>query len=90
MTVGSGQEGLEALATGGFDVVFMDIHMPGMSGIETLEAIRASGQETIPVVALTADAMAGERERLLALGFNDYLSKPIEPAALVRILGLAT
>lgn len=90
MTVGSGQEGLEALANGGFDVVFMDIHMPGMSGIETLEAIRASGQETIPVVALTADAMAGERERLLALGFNDYLSKPIEPAALVRILGLAT
>ena len=88
-TAASGQEGLLALASSGFDVVFMDIHMPGMSGIETLAAIRASGQETLPVVALTADAMAGERERLLALGFNDYLSKPIEPAALVRALGLA-
>ncbi len=90
VAVGSGQDGLQALETADFDVVFMDIHMPGMSGIETLEAIRANGEETIPVVALTADAMAGERERLLALGFNDYLSKPIEPAALVRILGLAT
>ena len=88
-TAASGQEGLEMLAAGGFDVIFMDIHMPGMSGIETLAAIRASGQETLPVVALTADAMTGERERLLALGFNDYLSKPIEPAALVRSLGLA-
>ena len=88
-TAASGQEGLTALATGGFDVVFMDIHMPGMSGIEALAAIRASGQETLPVVALTADAMTGERERLLALGFNDYLSKPIEPAALVRALGMA-
>ncbi len=87
-TVGSGQESLHVLQAEPFDVVFMDIHMPGMSGIETLEAIRASGQVTIPVVALTADAMTGERERLLALGFNDYLSKPIEPAALVRILGL--
>jgi CheY-like chemotaxis protein len=67
----------------------MDIHMPGMSGIETLAAIRTCGHGTVPVVALTADAMAGERERLLALGFNDYLSKPIEPAALIRTLGLA-
>lgn len=89
VAVGSGKGGLEALKTGDFDVVFMDIHMPGMSGIETLKAIRADGQKTIPIVALTADAMAGERERLLALGFDDYLSKPIEPAALIQILGLA-
>jgi signal transduction histidine kinase/CheY-like chemotaxis protein len=88
-TAGSGQEGLKALEGGGFDIVFMDIHMPGMSGIETLAAIRTGGHGSVPVVALTADAMAGERERLLALGFNDYLSKPIEPAALIRTLGLA-
>lgn len=87
-TAASGQDGLKALEDSAFDVVFMDIHMPGMSGIETLATIRASRNGTIPVVALTADAMAGERERLLALGFNDYLSKPIEPAALVRTLGL--
>lgn len=60
--------------------------MPEMSGIETLAAIRAAGRQTLPVVALTADAMTGERERLLALGFNGYLSKPIEPSALVRAL----
>ena len=69
-----------------FDVVLMDIHMPEMNGIETLAAIRAAGRQALPVVALTADAMTGERERLLALGFNGYLSKPIEPSALVRAL----
>lgn len=87
-TAASGEAGLKALEASAFDVVFMDIHMPGMSGIETLATIRSSRNGEIPVVALTADAMTGERERLLALGFNDYLSKPIEPAALVRTLGL--
>ena len=85
VTASSGAEGLACLEAAEFDVVLMDIHMPGMSGIETLAAIRAAGRET-PVVALTADAMTGERERLLALGFNGYLSKPIEPSALVRAL----
>ena len=85
-TASSGVEALETLDASAFDVVLMDIHMPGMSGIETLAAIRAAGRDTLPVVALTADAMAGERERLLALGFDGYLSKPIEPAALVRAL----
>lgn len=85
-TASSGTEALETLDACAFDVVLMDIHMPGMSGIETLAAIRATGRESLPVVALTADAMAGERERLLALGFDGYLSKPIEPAALVRAL----
>lgn len=85
-TVSSGLEALASLEHRQFDVVLMDIHMPGMSGIETLEAIRASGRATLPVVALTADAMSGERDRLLALGFNGYVSKPIEPAALVRVL----
>jgi signal transduction histidine kinase len=85
-TAASGAEGLAALDSAEFDIVLMDIHMPDMSGIETLAAIRAAGRESLPVVALTADAMAGERERLLALGFNGYVSKPIEPAALVRAL----
>jgi signal transduction histidine kinase/CheY-like chemotaxis protein len=85
----SGQESLDRLAAEPFDVVFMDIHMPGMSGDQALAAIRASGGAwaATPVIALTADAMAGERERLLGLGFDGYLSKPIEPAALVRALG---
>jgi signal transduction histidine kinase len=85
-TVSSGLEALASLEGQEFDVVLMDIHMPGMSGIETLEAIRAGGHASLPVVALTADAMAGEQDRLLALGFNGYVSKPIEPAELVRAL----
>lgn len=85
-TVSGGLEALASLEQAQFDVVLMDIHMPGMNGIETLEAIRASGRASLPVVALTADAMSGERDRLLALGFNGYVSKPIEPAALVRVL----
>ena len=88
VTASSGLEGLAALDQDEFDLVFMDIHMPGMSGIEALAAIRASGRTDLPVLALTADAMAGERERLLGLGFDGYLSKPIDPAALVRALGV--
>jgi two-component system, sensor histidine kinase len=84
-----GAEALDMLEREAFDLVFMDIHMPGMSGDQALAAIRASARPyaRVPVIALTADAMAGERERLLALGFDGYLSKPIEPAALVRALG---
>jgi len=81
-----GSEALDALADGQFDMVFMDIHMPGMSGIEALAAIRSGAFAAVPVIALTADAMAGERERLLALGFDGYLSKPIDPTALLRAL----
>ncbi|MFN3513606.1 MAG: ATP-binding protein [Phenylobacterium sp.] len=87
-TAPGGREGLAALSRAPFDLVFMDIHMPGMSGDQALAAIRASGSPfaAVPVVALTADAMAGERERLLALGFDGYLSKPISPQELLRVL----
>ena len=88
-TAPSGEEGLIMLASAEFDVVLMDIHMPGISGIETLAAIRARGLADLPVVALTADAMTGERERLLGLGFNGYLSKPIDPAEMIRALSAA-
>lgn len=84
-----GAEALERLESETFDLVFMDIHMPGMSGDQALARMRASDRPfaKTPVIALTADAMAGERERLLSLGFDGYLSKPIDPAALVRTLG---
>jgi len=88
-TASSGEEGLATLAAAEFDVVLMDIHMPGISGIETLAAIRARGLTDLPVVALTADAMTGERERLLGLGFDGYLSKPIDPAEMIRALTAA-
>ena len=57
--------------------------------VEALAAIRAGGYAALPVVALTADAMAGERDRLLALGFDGYVSKPIDPAELISALGAA-
>jgi signal transduction histidine kinase/ActR/RegA family two-component response regulator len=85
---GDGVEALERLKIERFDAILMDVHMPVMNGIEAVARIRQG--ETMasdtPIVALTADAMAGERERLLMLGFDDYLSKPIHPAALVATL----
>lgn len=87
-TAEDGLEALDHLQCERFDLVLMDIHMPNLDGVATLRRIR--GGETLVadalVVALTADAMTGERERLLALGFDDYLSKPIQPAALLGLL----
>jgi signal transduction histidine kinase/ActR/RegA family two-component response regulator len=83
-----GLEALDHLAAERFDLILMDIHMPRLDGVETLRRIRA-GESLAPdalVVALTADAMTGEREKLLGLGFDDYLSKPIQPAALLDLV----
>jgi len=76
----NGREALEKLATEPFDLVLLDVHMPVMDGRQAIAAIRASEQSwsAIPVIALTADAMRGDRERYLALGMNDYLSKPVD------------
>jgi two-component system cell cycle response regulator DivK len=63
------------------DVVLMDINLPGMSGVEALAALRAGGV-TVPVCALTAYAMSGDRARLLAAGFDGYLEKPVDIRAL--------
>jgi signal transduction histidine kinase/DNA-binding response OmpR family regulator/HPt (histidine-containing phosphotransfer) domain-containing protein len=70
-----------------FDLVFMDIQMPGMDGFEATRAIRnlPSGGD-VPIVAMTAHAMAGDRERCLAGGMDDYISKPIVPGALDECL----
>jgi len=83
--VDDGQAALRALTTDAFDVVLMDINMPVMDGITALAAIRAgaAGDPAIPVIALTASAMSGDRERFLAMGFDDHLGKPIRPADLL-------
>lgn len=80
----SGAEALELLKCEEFDVVLMDVHMPVMDGCATVRAIRASeaSWSTMPVIALTADAMAGERERLLSMGMSGYVAKPIQVAEL--------
>jgi signal transduction histidine kinase/CheY-like chemotaxis protein len=89
VVAGNGREGVEAFQRARFDLVLMDIQMPEMDGFEALAAIRAldgrTGRHT-PVVALTAHAMKEDRERCLAAGMDDYLSKPIEAARLFEIV----
>ncbi len=74
----SGQEALDGFAQNRPDLVLMDISLPGMDGPEVLQRMRADANlRDLPVIALTAHAMAGDREKYLALGFNDYVNKPI-------------
>jgi signal transduction histidine kinase/CheY-like chemotaxis protein len=86
--VDNGQAALDAIAGAGFDCVLMDINMPVMDGITALAAIRAgaAGDPNLPVIALTASTMAGDRERFLKMGFNDHLGKPVKPAALITAI----
>ena len=68
-----------------FDLVLMDVGMPVMDGLQSTHAMRSEGM-TMPIVALTAHAMAGDRERCLSAGCSDYISKPIERLALLKML----
>lgn len=80
-----GGQALELLAAQPFDLVLLDVHMPVMDGVTTIQHIRASQQSwnAVPVIALTADAMSGDRERLLGLGMTGYATKPVDQRALI-------
>jgi signal transduction histidine kinase/FixJ family two-component response regulator len=84
----NGREALDALARDAFDLVLLDVHMPVMDGVETIRRIREStaNWRSIPVIALTADAMAGDRERLLAIGMTGYVAKPIDQTELLSTI----
>ena len=89
--VANGREALRALAEGAFDLILMDCQMPVMDGFQATGEIRrreaASGEGArIPVIALTANAMAGDRERCLAAGMDDYLAKPFSRFEIGAIL----
>jgi CheY-like chemotaxis protein len=84
---GSGQEAIEAVKHGNYDLVFMDHMMPETDGFEAVRVIRGlENRADLPIIALTANAIAGAREMFLQNGFNDYLSKPIVTAKLHEIL----
>ncbi|MEW6281638.1 MAG: response regulator, partial [Candidatus Eremiobacterota bacterium] len=88
-TVGNGKEALSSFAQFSFDVVLMDVQMPEMDGLQATAAIRRLEKERglhTPIIALTANAMEGDRERILAQGLDDYLPKPIRANALVNLL----
>jgi len=80
----NGVQALGRLKARTFDLVLLDVHMPEMDGEQTIRAIRAAAQpwSATPVIALTADAMTGDRERLLEMGMNGYVAKPINVADL--------
>ena len=85
---GNGREALELLRDGEFDMVLMDIQMPVMGGVEATEIIRSSPgrHRNVPIIALTAYAMTGDREKFLASGMDDYLAKPFRPSELKEVL----
>jgi PAS domain S-box-containing protein len=88
---GNGAEALQALQAEAFDLVLMDVHMPVMDGVAAVAAVRRgeAGRRDVPIVALTADAMTGDRTRLLAAGFDHHVPKPIQPQALFTAIAEA-
>ena len=90
--VENGQQALDVLARTRFDVVLMDVQMPVLDGLQATAALRrreAAGGGRVPVIALTAHAMAEDRERCLAAGMDGYVSKPVERTALFAELNAA-
>ena len=90
--VSNGEEAIRALESTHYDLVLMDLQMPVMDGISATQAIRAGetalSNPRIPIIAMTAHALKGDRERCLDAGMDDYVAKPIQPQALIEKLDL--
>ena len=85
----NGKEALEALSRDDFDLILMDVQMPLLDGLETTRMIREKEQGAarhIPIIAMTAHAMKGDREQCLAAGMDDYIAKPINTSELLAVL----
>jgi len=86
-TASNGKEAVDRFGTTNFDLILMDIQMPVMSGLVAAEKIRALESTTnshVPIIAITANAMIGDKEKCLSAGIDDYISKPFQPAALIE------
>ena len=88
--VGSGKEALDALQNISYDMILMDCQMPEMDGYEATKAIRTSKTlakyQHIPIIAMTANALKGDREKCIEAGMNDYISKPINVDELATLV----
>lgn len=86
-TASNGKEALDRFGSSNYDLILMDIQMPVMSGLVASEKIRALESTTnshVPIIAITANAMIGDKEKCLSAGIDDYISKPFQPSALVE------
>jgi CheY-like chemotaxis protein/HPt (histidine-containing phosphotransfer) domain-containing protein len=90
--VGNGREALAALEQQQYDLLLMDVQMPEMGGFEATAGVREreSGESHLPIVAMTAHAMKGDRERCLEAGMDGYVSKPIQPLEMFQAIEAAT
>lgn len=90
-TVNNGLQALETLTYGNFDLILMDVQMPIMNGIETTKAIRrgeaGAHNKRMPIIAITAYAMADDKEKFIAAGMDDYIAKPVDQDELNKVIG---
>ena len=83
----SGREALRALLNQEFAVILLDVNMPGMDGYDTMRAIRKLAKfRSLPIIALTAKAMKGDREKCIDAGASDYIAKPVDTEQLLSLL----
>ena len=81
-----GEIAINMMASKKYDLILLDLHMPNMDGYETTRFLRKEQKNNIPIIALTAAAVIGEREKCINSGMNDYLSKPFQPKELISII----